>query len=247
VGARIEWRVTLGHYCLMLESKEMPSVLRVGGLHVPADRAQTLVAQYVVPQPGSPTGIVYDRLETGTSPSELGGADWLAPNLLNAPVKLKEFAVLTSVHEPMEHALRRVPPDLDLMTADDRDLEPLRALFAVLDELKSRRAGIGAVIFSKVLHRKRPGSIPIIDVNVLSCYQDHPTRADSPIPYVRDRTWSDFVVLLAQAMRDDLHSAPDVWTQLALRANPPLTRLRALDIVAWRIGNHPRRPGEEEL
>jgi Family of unknown function (DUF6308) len=102
------------------------------------------------------------------------------------------------------------------------------------------------VIFSKVLHRKRPRVIPILDTNVLFCYQQHPTREAARIPFDATRTWANFVVLLAGAMRDDLTPALDQWDRLTALALPPLTRLRTLDIVAWRVGNHPPLPGEED-
>jgi hypothetical protein len=43
-------------------------------------------------------------------------------------------------------------------------------------------------------------------------------------------------------MRDDLTAAADTWKSLARLEEPALSMLRALDIVAWKVGNHPPSP-----
>jgi hypothetical protein len=224
----------------------MRSALRAGGYEVGFEQALRFITEYVSPGKGALTGYVYDRFQTGSDADRLNDADLLAPNLLNAPVQLKQFAALQRVRDEMESQLGSIPQGLELSAASDADLARLGRLFGVLDGLKASRSGVGAVIFSKVLHRKRPRVIPIIDINVLFSYQQHPTREAARIPFDVTRTWADFVVLLARAMRDDLMAALDEWDRLAALAAPPLTRLRALDIVAWRVGNHPPLPGEED-
>jgi Family of unknown function (DUF6308) len=224
----------------------MPSILRVGGYEVGFTQAQQFITEYVSPGNGSPTGYVYDRFQTGSDADGLNDADLLAPNLLNAPVQLKRFAALRSVRDEVESHLASIPQGLELSAASDADLVCLGPLFEVLDGLKASRSGVGAVVFSKVLHRKRPRLIPIIDINVLHCYQKHPTREAARVPFATNRSWAEFVVLLAGAMRDDLTAALDEWDRLTALTIPPLTHLRALDIVAWRLGDHPPLRGEED-
>lgn len=220
-----------------------PSV-RVGGCEVDLQEAERLISDYVRPAAGVASGYLYDVLDTKADPDELADADLLAPNVLNAPVHLKEFHALQLVRSDLERHLRSIPVDLQLATATADELAPLSELFTILDQLQAHRAGIGAVIFSKVLHRKRPGVVPIIDRNVLFCYQRMPAPERGRIPFDRTRSWSEFVRVLTSAMRDDLDHSPDHWNHLADLANRPRTLLRALDIVAWRVGNHPPLPGE---
>lgn len=218
------------------------TALHVGGFDVEVEHARTLIDQYVHPADGIVTGFGhYDHLATGApATGPLIDADLLAPNLLNAPVDLKRFAALQDLRDEMQAALDPIPAHADLAEADDETIELLGPLFAVLDSLAASRRGIGPVIYSKVLHRKRPGLVPIIDTNVMWCYcHDHERHA--PVPIQRGRNWADFTLALAYAMRTDLQHAPASWTELAAVASPSMTRLRALDIVAWRTGNHPRR------
>jgi hypothetical protein len=224
----------------------MGSFLRVGGFDVGFERARRLITQYVNPEIDAPTGYVYDRFQTGSDADHLNDADLLAPNLLDAPVQLKQFIGLQRVRDEMESHLGSIPRGLELSTASDADLACLAPLFGVLDGLKASGSGVGAVVFSKVVHRKRPRVIPIVDINVLFCYQQHPSREAARIPFDVTRTWAEFVVLLARAMRDDLTVAREEWDCLAALAVPRLTCLRALDITAWRVGNHPALPGEED-
>jgi len=46
------------------------------------------------------------------------------------------------------------------------------------------------------------------------------------------------MILLAEAIRDDLRSAPDEWNGVmnAKQIDPPITLLRCFDIVAWKCG-----------
>lgn len=213
-------------------------MLQIGGFQVEDDHAARIVSDYVHPQPGVISGFpYYDHFETSADPQTIAEADLLAPNILNAPVRLREFAALNGVRDRLAALLTAIPIDADLADAQDSDLEVLTPLFGVLDEL--RGTGVGAVKFTKVLHRKRPAFIPIMDINVLWCYQHQPSASESRVPPMRKRSWSAFAPLLAKAMRDDLTAAADTWKSLARLAEPALSTLRALDIVAWKVGNHP--------
>jgi hypothetical protein len=89
-------------------------------------------------------------------------------------------------------------------------------------------------VLAKVLHRKRPRFIPLYDERVRSVYQD---REAAPVPAVRGRSWEAFMPLFAAAVRDDLRRELAFYSELAgLAQDPPITPLRALDIVAWWVG-----------
>jgi hypothetical protein len=127
---------------------------------------------------------------------------------------------------------------LTLEAANDQDLENLGRLYAVLD---GSTPGLSGITLSKVLHRKRPGFIPLYDRNVRRLYlRPGVGPARIPAPPRGGRSWSEFMVVLAGAMRDDLQAYLPFWRSLAARAKPvALTPLRALDIVAWKLGRQP--------
>lgn len=98
---------------------------------------------------------------------------------------------------------------------------------------------MSATILAKILHRKRPGFIPLYDAQVRGVYRDGP---DAPVPTVRGRSWCEFLPLFAAAVREDLVREMWFWQEVAnLAPGPPITPLRALDIVAWWAG----RPGRD--
>lgn len=110
----------------------------------------------------------------------------------------------------------------------------MRELFSVLDQIDTKPWGISGTTLSKVLHRKRPQAIPLHDAWVRTCY----VSDDGPVPRAKDRTWGDYMGLVAQAMAHDLRTQPHQFAMLreASRAEPALTDLRVLDVVAWSQG-----------
>ena len=143
--------------------------LRVGGVEVEEKDAEELVYDYVTP--GTINGFPsYDRFDSGVDRTAIVEADLLVPSLLNAPVGLREFVAIKEMRGELQDRLLDIPPAADLTDATDTDLEALRNLFAVLDRLIG--SGVGPAKFTKILHRKRPGFIPIIDINVLLVLPD---------------------------------------------------------------------------
>ncbi len=75
--------------------------------------------------------------------------------------------------------------------------------------------------------------LPLYDRNVYACYV--PVR----VPAAKNRTWSDFIRLLAREMQIDLSGQREAWHDICSAANqergspPLLTSLRALDVLAW--------------
>jgi hypothetical protein len=108
-------------------------------------------------------------------------------------------------------------------------LDRVAALFSVLDSGKV--LGVGGTTLSKVLHRKRPGLIPLRDRFV------HKVYIPSRIGRSSDRTWVEYFRLLAVEMQADLRASPAEWQALTtIPADDQLTPLRALDILAWQLG-----------
>lgn len=211
-------------------------MLRVGGAEVDTGDAREWVRQYLNGSRGQYGYPSYDGYRTNDDPNRLADGDLLAPVLLNVRMKISSFADLCARRDDLESALTVVPLDIDLTDADDGALTSVGRLFAVLDSELRPRSVLGTTL-AKVLHRKRPRLVPLYDKNVSRVYQDGEA---APLPVVVGRPWPEFMRLLAGFMRDDLNRAPDIWDELRAltpEGGPPISRLRALDIVAWNLGD----------
>ncbi len=212
-------------------------VLHVGGREVGVDQARRWVHEYLNGQPGQYGYPSYDGYVTNDDPSSLCDGDLLAPVLLNVRARIDSFADLQAVRPQIEQDLAAVPVGVDLagQGANESTLQAIGALYTVLDG-DDRPRHVSGTTLAKVLHRKRPSLIPLYDEQVRRVYQDGP---GAPISADRGRTWQEFMELLAGCMQADLTRALDHWddlTELAPADGPAVSRLRVLDIVAWRLG-----------
>jgi hypothetical protein len=208
-------------------------MLQVGGVTVDRDAAFAHARDYLTRGTGwaYPS---YDGYDAEHAAGPLVDADLLAPILLNVPhIKIATYVALQAVRPRLQEALDRIPPDADLADASTEDLALLGELFAVLDGGGVR--GSRGTVLAKVLHRKRPGFIPLYDEQVRSVYQDGPA---APVPRQRGRSWQEFMVVFGAAVQRDLQREQEFWRSIAtLAPGPPVTPLRALDIVAWWAGD----------
>ena len=209
--------------------------LKIGGVVVDRDAALDHARRYLTDGVGwaYPS---YDAYEQEHATGPLTDADLLAPVLLNVSrMRIKTYEALQDKRGELDELLARVPHDLNLVDAGTDDLAALGSMFAVLDG--PGVWGAQGTVLAKVLHRKRPRFIPLYDEQVRAVYQD---GDDAPVPRPPRRThraWRDFVVLFAGAVQADLRREAELWAEIvALAPDPPITPLRALDIVAWWAG-----------
>lgn len=210
---------------------EMDNRLQIGG--VTLDRGEALAgAQTYLCGTGGYGYPAYDGYDAGGDPDHLSDGDLLAPGLLNVPVKLDVFYGLQAVRADIERRLEPLPLDLELQDAGEGEVEALGELFALVD---AGIPGVRGTIFAKIVHRKRPALIPLYDKYVWRTYVDAPS---SNIEQSRSRSWREFVPLLAAEMRKDLLQDRDFFDAVVRSAGAgvSITRLRALDIVAWQAG-----------
>ncbi len=209
------------------------SSIRIGGVDIDRDRATSAAAQYLAAR-GHRFGYpAYDGFDSGAGAFRVGDGDFLTPVLLNVPVSVKTFYALSDLREKLDGWLLRVPPDARLIDAGPAELAELGALFAVLDGVE-RRPHIRGSVLAKVMHRKRPGFVPLYDRHVDHCYRGGP---DAPITKDRRRPWAELIQLLGTAMIADLRREASYLSEVvAMATNPAITPLRALDIVAWQAG-----------
>ncbi|MEV7227187.1 DUF6308 family protein [Polymorphospora sp. NPDC051019] len=204
--------------------------IRVGGVRILKDDAWAYAKTYLVDRAYQGAYPAYDAFEGGGDPDKLDDADLLAPMLLNVGVTLRGYYGLRAHRDLLETALAEIGKN-DIV-APEVDLSPIGKLFSVLDA--PGIPGVRGTTLAKILHRKRPAFIPLYDKYAGHCYQN---GENAPIPPSKHRTWSEFMTLLAGAMRDDLNAAPEFWSDVvSLTTTPRITSLRALDIVAWSAG-----------
>lgn len=174
----------------------------------------------------------YDGLVTNGRPDELVTGDFLAPALLGAEVNTDTMAGLVGMHGPLQQALSALPPVAHLADASDDECDSVAALWRVLDDERVDTGDIKGSLIGKVLHRKRPGLIPVWDSRVFTFYRD----AGCVLVTRGEHSWEDYLRQLTRAMREDLQTNREAFaelTGLAPAGGPVLTPLRALDVVVW--------------
>lgn len=104
-------------------------------------------------------GATFDTLEP-VEPDAFTASDVLATSLLDVPFLPRAVRrLLDSERDEYEELLRRVPSQVDLWAATDEQLRPAYDLWAKIKTLD----GVGPTRASKLMARKRPRLIPVID------------------------------------------------------------------------------------
>jgi hypothetical protein len=125
--------------------------------------------------------------------------------------------------EDIEAGLRRIPPDADLAAAK----VPWEGVQALLDPFQTiPRAKLG--IATKILHKKRPALLPMLDTVLSGHYHRRLTT--------RASTLGGYGVNLMKLFREDLlASLPEVTDlcRIAEQQGKPVTPVRILDHLVW--------------
>lgn len=174
----------------------------------------------------------------GTPGPMVGEADLLAVCLLNAGQKpIPTYYGLKKLIPAMNDALAKLPSEETFSNANPDVLDAVADLFGILDEEPTSQ--VGKTKLMKVLHRKKPELIPLFDGNIRRCYSE---IGEPPVPAVKNRTHRDFAVAWLPALQHDLKSQMEVWEEIVGMAIPgiPISPLRAIDIVGWRLGSKRR-------
>lgn len=177
-----EWRpATLdvefesGTLTLRVASMSVEQV-RVGALHIPLLKASSWVASYVDAEKSRTSTHpfaypAYDHFVSGSRENELNYGDLLAPALLNVRPSISTFLGLQAIRGYLEEGLVHTAPSVTLASAIEQgDLhQRMDAFVGILDGDRPR--GIKLTTLTKILHRKRPGFMPLHDKFVAACYQ----------------------------------------------------------------------------
>ncbi len=153
-------------------------------------------------------------------------ADIRVANRSTARMSDAVVAGIRSRHAAIDAALRRIPVGASL-TADEAAIpwEALRSLVAAFDGVPA----VGLARITKVMHRKRPALIPMLD-SVVEAYL---VRVE-PVPRVIPRP--DRAVALTRIYKREMdrnrHALTELRVALAARGFE-LTECRLFDIFAW--------------
>lgn len=123
-------------------------------------QARTLVAKFY-DRNGPFAGDTFDALNPN-SPNSIDHVDLLAITLLDVrvrPLAVRQLLEDRQTRSTLLSLLRRIPADVDLWDAECRILDTASEVWTLLDKLP----GIGPVIAGKLLARKRPRLIPVVD------------------------------------------------------------------------------------
>lgn len=219
----------------------MSEMLGVGGLEVEMSAAESWVARYVQKNSGRWSYPAYDSYP-GSGTHQLAEQDLLAVALLNAHQKpITSYYTLVGLLPELNTRLAALSTAHSLMDADTDQLKSIAKLFGVLDDRKTPEVGLTKL--SKVLHRKRPHLLPLYDKNIKYLYfQVGPAPR---LSFVKGRSWEGYGKVWIDAVQHDLQSQREKWWHLAsLAADPAISPLRALDIVAWGLGETRNPPKE---
>jgi len=211
----------------------MPSQVRVGGGSIGLEDAKSFARTYLNDKSRAWSYPAYDGYPGGPT-RLLSEQDLFGAVLLNVPhLSLRTYYALVGAMDELNAALVNIPDDLSLVDATPGQLELVADLFGILDP--PRPHGVKLTKLSKILHRKRPGAIPLFDTNIGVCYKE--LGNPPPVPHVDTRSYVDFTRAWLPAVRADLTSQIHVWEEIVEMAPGPLiTPLRALDIVGWHLG-----------
>ena len=171
---------------------------------------------------GSPETWAYRYFDLVPSelPDEVTPVDVLAAAALHPGLSRSDLAFFMGRADDMSGWLRGVPVDAELQSAD---LELLAHLDALVDF-----DDVSITLLSKVLHRKRPSLIPLLDRHIIDWYR--------PVTGERSATaaWAPIV----RAMQQDLITgANGSMTRIADALRPelasPPSAIRLIDIAIW--------------
>ena len=162
----------------------------------------------------------YFDLVPSESPDEVTPVDVLAAAALHPGLSRTDLAFFVDRADDLSDWFRSVPVETELRTADANLLSHLDALVDF--------DGVSITLFSKVLHRKRPSLIPLLDRHIIDWYR--------PVTSQRSATlaWSPIIRAMQQDLIGDANGSLTAIAD-ALRpelASPP-SAIRLIDIAIW--------------
>jgi hypothetical protein len=203
---------------MIIDILELRSGLRVEN---PAGIASRMMAEEWPYYDGVPNGD-WDRIEP---------VDVLVTVAVNSFVS--DAAKVRRIHRGMAVAcdllLGKIPRDAGLIGTESSVVEQLIAAACSVP-------GVLVPVATKVLHRKRPALVPMLDNVVLRYYVEHLGRPEL-IDRSQDKSKAASVATIAlQEFKEDLRQAEPMLTELVDRLEQermPVTTVRLLELLLW--------------
>jgi len=162
----------------------------------------------------------YFDLVPSESPDAVTPVDVLAAAALHPGLSRTDLAFFVDRADDLSDWLRSVPVDAELRSADSDLLTHLDALVDF--------DGVSITLLSKVLHRKRPSLIPLLDRHIIDWYR--------PVTGERSATlaWAPIIRAMKQDLIDDVNgSLTEIADALRLELASPPPAIRLIDIAIW--------------
>lgn len=181
------------------------------------------------------TGAMFERFAGGGDRPEVADqfttADLVAVSMLSVNVPADAaLRILDPRQHHLNDVLATVPHNLDLVNADEEHLQRGEHLWDLI-----RADGVGPVTTSKLLARKRPRLLPVID-RVVQETLNHLRRADFY------RTLHQHLAYDGQFLHRHLEDVRDY-----AEIGPDISVTRCFDVIVWLVGSDtrtaPRRRG----
>ena len=175
-----------------------------------------------------------------SNPDLLSAFDLLAPSFLNyhIPHKLRQkilvprdetnhYSVMKSEMSDFLTKTKGLDLHFEKISVgifDKPDNSPYGDLISLIDHTNSKCAGLSGVAVTKILHRKRPNLVPLIDRRIRTFYFGKNSGSDLKLLKLihKDLQSQETITLL-----DDLRK------NFVLANDLKMSRLRALDIIVW--------------
>ena len=175
-----------------------------------------------------------------SNPDVLSAFDLLAPSFLNyhIPHEIRQ-KMLVPIEEKNPYSVMKSKMSDFLTRPEGRDLhfekmpnavfdKPDNSVYgdlvSLIDHTNSKCAGLSGVAVTKILHRKRPNLVPLIDRRIRTFYFGKNSGSDlSLLKLIHKDLQNDETIELLDELRKCF----------VLENNSEMSRLRALDIIVW--------------
>ena len=160
----------------------------------------------------------YDAIDS--DPTRVGPVDVLAAAALHPGLGRADLAWFHENGDRLASWLDRIPVSADLATTED-------ALVRRLHEVPHWPEAPTVTLLSKVLHRKRPALIPLVDRHIIDWYR----------PVTGQRTaaaaWGPLLAVLGDDLRANTVTLDGLVDTVAAGTGQRPTPLRLVDISLW--------------
>jgi hypothetical protein len=153
--------------------------------------------------------------------------------------RLEQWRQLWNLRSEIEAMLGKIPPNLELMSEEI----PWLAVVDIFNFFFLRVRGFGFARASKVLHKKRPHLIPILDTLVTKHYCTVQDEVFKEKPR-REKVFGWAAKETISAIRTDIIANKEVLVKLQHLCKSRginLTLVRTFDVVVWEWGRTKRR------